>query len=88
MNQLILIFLAYLGINAASIYLQFIPGIWTMVAWGFLFPIGLIGISWHFVNKFHLEKFGRLFWGGLLTLLSILFGFINYYIIGSMWAAV
>ena len=86
--QLVLLVLIYIGINAASVFLPIMPGTGTMIAWGFVFPVCLIGVSWYFAFELRSDRTGRIVSGASLTLLSVSLGMLSYWLIGSMWATV
>jgi len=78
----------YVVSNITAIKLQLIPGFFTWLLWGFVFPvIAIIGTWLYFfkVSSFPDFKYRVSAFGSLFFLLSGLF---NIYVIAAMWASI
>lgn len=80
--------ICYSIVNGLCVFLPFIPGMVTFIAWGFILPLLFLGGSWVVVAR--QRQSIRTWWivGLISTGAYAGMGFLSVYIIGAMWASV
>ena len=85
---LILTFMCYTALNAAAVFLPFIPGPGTFFLWGLVLPSVSILAHWVALRK---KRSSMAYWW-IAALLATLFytslGFGTLWVISAMWASV
>jgi len=78
----------YAVVNGLCVFLPFIPGMGTFVAWGLFLPLLFLSGSWVALGR---QRHAiRKWWmiGIFATVAYAAMGFLSLYIIAAMWAAV